>query len=231
MLSCYQYLLPDSRKRSKKDNLYIFDSTGIALFQEILKASGLSCSDGKRKGSIKVHTLLHSVSDAPTMVRYSLSAQSDVTFLKHMQLPCGSVIVFDKGCLGYRSYTLFTHDGVTFVTRNNDRSVYQIVLEHAVNTYQQKMGIQKDQLNIMGYPYNKKAVQVPSRLITYTDPHTQKQFQFLTSNITLAPLTIANFYRQRWRIEIFFKRIKQNYPLHYFQGDNEYAIKIQIWVH
>ncbi|HEX7846990.1 MAG TPA: transposase [Chitinophagaceae bacterium] len=81
----------------------------------------------------------------------------------------------------------------------------------------------------LGYTYLKKAVQVPARLITYTDPTTQKTYQFLTNNIKLAPLTIANYYRQRWQIETFFKRIKQNYPLQYFLGDNPNAIKIQIW--
>lgn len=229
LLSRYQSLLPDSRKKAKKDNLYIFDSTSIALFQEILKASGLSCTDGKRKGGIKVHTLLHSASDSPTMVRYSPAAQSDVTFLKQVQLPRGSVIVFDKGYLDYRSYNRFTQDGVTFVTRHHDRSVYQIIRQQPVNAYQQKQGIQRDELIILGYTYNKKAVQVPSRLITYADPQTQKQYQFLTNNTQLAPVTIANYYRQRWQIETFFKRIKQNYPLHYFLGDNENAIKIQIW--
>jgi Transposase DDE domain/Domain of unknown function (DUF4372) len=229
LLSRYRSLLPDSRRKAKKDNLYIFDSTSIALFQEILKASGLSCADGKRKGGIKVHTLLHSASDCPTMIRYSPSAQSDVTFLKQVQLPRGSVIVFDKGYVDYRSYNRFTHDGVTFVTRHHDRSVYQIIQEKAVNTYQQKQGVQRDELIILGYTYNKKAVQVPSRLITYTDPHTQKQYQFLTNDTRLAPATIANYYQQRWQIETFFKRIKQNYPLQYFLGDNENAIKIQIW--
>lgn len=229
LLSRYQSLLPDSRKKTKRDNLYIFDSTSIALFKEILKASGLSGADGKRKGGIKVHALLHSASDAPTMIRYSPSAQSDVTFLKEVHLSPGSVIVFDKGYMDYRSYNRFTQTDVTFVTRLDDRSVYRTTDQKEVNTYQQKQGVQRDELIILGYTYHKKAVQVPSRVVTYTDPHTQKQFKFLTNNTRLAPITIANYYRQRWQIETFFKRIKQNYPLNYFLGDNENAIKIQIW--
>lgn len=229
LLSRYQSLLPDSRKKTKKDNLYIFDSTSIALFQEILKASGLSGADGKRKGGIKVHTLLHSASDSPTMIRYSPSAQSDVTFLKQVKLPRRSVLVFDKGYMDYNSYNRFTSDGVTFVTRLDDRSVYRIIQQQDVNTHQQKQGVQRDELIILGYTYRKKAIQVPSRIVTYTDPHSLKQFQFLTNNNQLAPATIANYYRQRWQIETFFKRIKQNYPLQYFLGDNENAIKIQIW--
>jgi hypothetical protein len=96
LLDKYRAVLPDSRKRSKKNNLYIFDSTSIALFQEILKGSGLSSQDGRRKGGIKVHTLLHASSNVPVMVRYSASAEPDSKFLKQVHLPQGSVVVFDK---------------------------------------------------------------------------------------------------------------------------------------
>ena len=228
LLSRYRSVLPDSRHH-KKDNLYIFDSTSIALFREILKASGSSSATGKRKGGIKVHTLLHSRQDAPVMIRYSPSAQSDVTFLKDVQLPLGSVVVFDRGYCDYRTYNRFTDNNVTFVTRHRDRSVYRLLEQRPISDCQQSQGINSDWLIKLGYDYLKKAVQVQCRLITYTDPVTQKQYQFLTNNTRLAPLTIANYYRQRWQIETFFKRIKQNYPLQYFLGDNENAIKIQIW--
>src|SRR5690606_16376629 len=74
-----------------------------------------------------------------------------------------------------------------------------------------------------------KAVKVPCRLISYTDPVLKKKLKFITNNKTLSPLSIAGYYRQRWQIETFFKRIKQNYPVAYFLGDSENAIKIQIW--
>ncbi|AXY73825.1 IS4 family transposase [Paraflavitalea soli] len=229
LLARYERILPDSRQQNKQGNLYIFDSTSIALFQEILKASGLSCKDGRRKGGIKVHTLLHSERDTPVMIRYSPAAQSDVTFLKEVQLAKGSVIVFDKGYCDYRTYNRFIGDEVTFVTRLYSRSVYQVLEQRLVSVDQQQLGVQDDHLIMLGYTYLKKAVQVPARLITYIDPGTQKQYQFLTNNTELDPLTIANYYRQRWQIETFFKRIKQNYPLQYFLGDNANAIKIQIW--
>lgn len=229
LLARYERVLPDSRQQNKERNLYIFDSTSIALFQEILKASGLSCKDGKRKGGIKVHTLLHSERDAPVMVRYSPAAQSDVTFLKEVRLPKGSVVVFDKGYCDYRTYNRFIREEVTFVTRQHSRSVYKVLEQYPVSADQQQQGVQNDCIISLGYTYLKKAVQVPARLIDYTDPATQKQYKFLTNNKELPALTIANYYRQRWQIETFFKRIKQNYPLQYFLGDNANAIKIQIW--
>jgi hypothetical protein len=88
LLDRYKSLLPDSRKRSCKNNLYIFDSTTITLFQEILKTVGHAKADGRRKGGIKVHALLHAASDVPTMVHYSEAAASDVQFLKLVRASC-----------------------------------------------------------------------------------------------------------------------------------------------
>lgn len=229
LLKQYRSALPDSRKKSKKNNLYIFDSTSIALFQEILKGSGLANKDGKRKGGIKVHTLLHAGQDLPEMIIYSPAANSDVTYLKEVKLAQGSVVVFDKGYCDYRTYNRFTAEKVTFITRNLDRSVFEIEEEHSISELHQKQGITSDCSIILGYTYLKKAVQVPARMIGFSDPVTQKKYVFLTNNTRLAPITIANYYKQRWQIETFFKRIKQNYPLQYFLGDNANAIKIQIW--
>src|SRR5205814_1930111 len=184
-----------------------------------------SARDGRRKGGIKVHTLLHAGRDLPELIRYSAAADGDVKFLKEVPLARGSVVVFDKGYCDYRSYNRFTQEGVTFVTRHRDRSVYQVQEERAVNDQQRQQGVQSDRVVTLGYTYDKKAVQVPARLIAYIDPVTGRSYQFLTNNTRLSPLTIAGYYRQRWQIETFFKRIKQNYPLHYFLGDNENAIK------
>lgn len=225
----YQAILPDSRKRSKKNNLYIFDSTTITLFKEILKGSGLMNRDGKRKGGIKVHTLLHASSDVPVMIRYSQAINNDANFLKQVNLPPGSVIVFDKGYRDYSTYNRFTEDQITWVTRHRDSSIYKVKGNYPVNEYQQKCGVVADLDIILGHDHSKQATKVLARMIEYKDPNTNQRFTFITNNRKLAPFTIAQYYKQRWQIETFFKRIKQNYPVHYFLGDNENAIKIQIW--
>ena len=229
LLAKYKAILPDSRRHSKKNNLYIFDSTSIALFQEILKGSGMSKQDGRRKGGIKVHTLLHAKSDVPVMMRYSAGADNDAKFLKQVQLPKNSVIVFDKGYRDYATYNRFTGDQITWVTRHRDSSIYKIKTRYPVKEYQSKNGIKADWQIELGHDHSKKAIKVQARMVSYRDPVSSKHFYFITNNFQLAPLTIANYYRQRWQIETYFKRIKQNYPLHYFLGDNENAIKIQIW--
>lgn len=229
LLSKYSPLLPDSRKRSKKNNLYLFDSTSIALFQEILKGSGMAQQDGRRKGGIKVHTLLHAASDAPVMIRYSAGADNDAKFLKEVQLPKRSVIVFDKGYRDYSTYNRFSAEHITWVTRHRDSSIYKIRKRCKISERQSNQGIKADWHIQLGHDHSKKAVKVKARMVSYRDLRTGKHFYFITNNFELSPLTIANYYRQRWQIETFFKRIKQNYPVQYFLGDNENAIKIQIW--
>lgn len=229
LLSRYQAVLPDSRKKSRKNNVYIFDSTTIALFQEILKGSGMSKQDGRRKGGIKVHTLLHTVSDVPVMVRFSAGAANDASFLKYVQLPKGSVVVFDKGFRDYRTYNRFETEQITWVTRHRDSSIYKIKERRPVNEQQHKNGVKTDWIIELGHNHSKKARKVQARMIHYRDPLTSKSFYFITNNLRLAPYTIAQYYRQRWQIETFFKRIKQNFPVQYFLGDNENAIKTQIW--
>lgn len=229
LVSKYSSILPDSRRGSRKNNLYIFDSTSIALFEEILKGSGLSKLDGKRKGGIKVHTLLHAATDTPVMVRYSASAASDMAFLKQVQLPKRSVIVFDRGYRDYTTYNRFTDQQITWVTRHRDSSVYKIKQRCPINEHQKSNGVTADWHIELGHDHSPKAVKVKARMVNYKDSATGKRYCFITNNFKLKPLTIAHYYRRRWQIEVFFKRIKQNYPLHYFLGDNENAIKIQIW--
>ena len=227
LLQRYKDFLPDSRKRSRKNNLYIFDSTSIALFQEILKAAGMSKDNGQRKGGIKVHTLLHAGSDVPTMIRYSAAADNDTKFLKEVKLPKHSVVVFDKGYRNYYQYNRLTQEGITWVTRHRDSSIFKVTQKLAVSDFQKQKGIVFDKSIQLGHQYQK--TKVDARLIKYFDPVGKRYFLFLTNNKERSSLSIANYYRQRWQIETFFKRIKQNYPLQYFLGDNENAIKIQIW--
>jgi Transposase DDE domain/Domain of unknown function (DUF4372) len=229
LLNRYKNLLPDSRSRSRKNNLYIFDSTSITLFQEILKGAGRSRDDGRRKGGIKVHTLLHSNQDVPTMIRFSAAAANDAKFLKEVQLARGSVIVFDKGYRNYPIYNRLSQQGVTWVTRHRDDSVYKIKKRSVVKDYQKQHGVKKDWVIELGHTHNKKATKVKARMVGYYDPIKKRHFEFISNNQELAPLTIAGYYEQRWQIETFFKRIKQNYPLQCFLGDTENAIQIQIW--
>lgn len=221
--------LPDSRKKKLDKKLYIVDSTTVSLFQEIMKTVGCKPNDGKRKGGFKVHTLIKADEDVPCFIRINSAASHDSPFMKHINLPQGSILTFDKGYVDYEQYNRFTRENVWIVTRIKDDAVWDIEKERVVSEYQQKMGVLSDQNVILGHHHSKKAIKVPARLVNYKDPVTGVPFMFLTNNRTLKPHTIANIYQKRWQIELLFKRLKQNYPLRYFLGDNENAIRIQTW--
>jgi hypothetical protein len=229
LLQDYGDFLPDSRACKKRNSLYIFDATTITLFKETLQGTGLADMNGKRKGGIKVHTLIRSDQDVPCMVRYSAATSNDSQFLRHVHLAKGSVIVFDKGYPNYSSYLRFTTEGVTWVTRLRSRMVYEVVKENMVQPQHNSQGVQSDTRIILGHSHKKGALKVRARLIRYRDPQTGKLLEFITNNMRLSPLNVANYYRKRWQIELLFKRIKQNFSLKYFLGDSENAIKNQIW--
>lgn len=225
----YGQFLSDSRGKSKAAKLYIFDSTTITLFQEVLKAAGSSPLNGKRKGGIKVHTLIRSDQDVPCMIRFSPGAANDMRFLNEIHLPKGSVIVFDKGYNDYKTFNRFSKEGVSWVTRLHKHLVYKKLADHDITEAQQGKGVLYDQQIILGVQYKPGKPKVRARLVTFIDPESGKTFEFVTNNFKMAPATIAAIYKKRWQIELLFKRIKQNYPLKYFLGDSENAIRIQIW--
>ena len=230
LLGKYSNILSDSRRRVRgQKELYIFDSTTITLFQEVLRGAGIRSLNGKRKGGIKVHTLLKSDQDVPIMIRFSPSAHADSTFLKEVKLPAGSIIVFDKGYNHYPTLNGFSKDGVNWVTRLRKDAVFDLIEDRKVSALQHSKGVLHDKEIALGHHHDKNSTKVRARLIIYRDPETNMELEFLTNNFRMAPSTIAALYRKRWQIEVLFKRLKQNYPLKYFLGDSENAIQIQIW--
>lgn len=225
----YSWFLSDSRCPDRKTKTYIFDSTTITLFQEVLKGTGLADSAGRRKGGIKVHTLIRSDQDVPCMIRYSAACGNDVQFLKQVSVASGSVIIFDKGYPDYISYNRFSDNKITWVTRKRINTAYTITGNRHIEDRQRAQGIKKDSDILIGHHHNKQAIKVKARLIVYKDPITKQQLEFITNNTRMHPSTIADLYKKRWQIELLFKRFKQNYPLQYFLGESENAIKIQIW--
>lgn len=220
----YAPFLSDSRKNSKASKLYIFDATTISLFQEVLRTSGKNPS-GKRKGGIKVHTLIRSDQDIPCMIRYSAAAANDSQFLKEVHLPKGSIIVFDRGYYDFTTLNRFTNDSITWVSRRRNLFTYKVLNDYPIED-NDKAIITSDQQIQLGWH---SAIKVVARLIKYRDIQSGEEYEFISNNFRMKAITIASLYKKRWQIELLFKRMKQNYPLKYFLGDSENAIKIQIW--
>mgnify|MGYP000846781728 CR=1 FL=1 len=224
----YRGFLPDSRSDKLSRRLVIIDSTTISLFQEILKAAGTRGLNGKKKGGIKVHTAIRAHEDVPFLVRFSSAASADVSFLKHVHLPKGSIVVMDRGYNSYKKLHEWSLSGVDWVTRLRADSKYEVTGEQIVTEEQKALGVRSDQHIKLGFK-NNVIQQVDGRIVRYYDQENKREFAFITNNRTWDPYQVAEIYKKRWQIELLFKRLKQNMPLNYFLGDNENAIKIQIY--
>lgn len=227
----YYGFSPDSRLKGKlNERLFIVDSTTITLFSEVFKACGNAMANGRKKGGVKAHTLIRAKDDVPCFVHLTQAATSDRTIMPGLNLPPGSILVMDKGYNHYIPMAQWTKQNVTWVTRLNARACWEVLEELPVSEKFKDNGVISDKLVILGNRTRKAKVPLQeARIVVYYDQASGKTFEFLTNNKELSALTIAGIYKRRWQIESLFKRIKQNFQLHNFLGDNQNAIKIQIW--
>lgn len=224
-------VLPDTLPKGRiSDSIFIVDSTTVTLFSEVFKACGNANANGKKKGGVKAHMLIRAKDDMPSFVHITEAAANDKTVMPRLNLPKGSVLVMDKGYNSYLPMAAWTKQGVTWITRLNKRARWECVEERQVSEKMAAKGIRRDRYIVLGNPEKANKVPLqPARLITYYDQETGREFEFLTNNKEFAALTIAGIYKRRWQIEILFRRIKQNFQLSNFLGDNQNAIKIQLW--
>lgn len=227
----YYSHLPDSlRGCSKADRLFIIDSTTISLFSTALRGAGSYGLNGKKKGGIKAHVLMRAKDSLPCFVRLTEASQNDGRFLEHLSLPKGSIVVMDRGYRRYQEFLQWSRQGVRWITRLNQRAVYEMVKDQRISPEQNKAGVKQDCIIALGNPRTAHLNEVQkARLVSFVDPESQKQYQFLTNDLISSGLTIAALYKKRWQIELLFKSIKQNFNLQDFLGDSENAIRVQVW--
>ena len=230
LYNSYQPIISDSRQQySWEKRLEIIDSSTITLFKAILTCVGREPSNGKRKGGIKVHTQINLQENVPKIIWFSAATTHDKKFLKHIQLEKGKIAVFDKGYNDYKTFDEFTENGIFFVTRLKSNASYESVKENEI-PYYIDYGVIKDEIIRVDVKENGKYLKTMElRKIAYWDDENKRCFEFITNLIGMNAGHIALIYKKRWQIELLFKQLKQNFPLKYFLGDNENAIKIQIW--
>ena len=230
LLKQYQANISDSRNTYSWENrLEIIDSSTISLFKDILSCVGREPASGKRKGGIKVHTQINLQEQVPKLIWFSAATTHDKQFLKHLQLEKGKIAVFDKGYNDYKTFDDFNQKGIFFVTRLKTNAAYQSVLENDIPNYIDS-GVIKDEIISLEVKENGKYLKtINLRKVAYWDDESKRCFEFLTNLHGMNAGHIALIYRKRWQIELLFKQLKQNFPLKFFLGDNENAIKIQIW--
>ena len=231
LYSLYKPSISDSSlPKAVLDKLFLLDATVFGLFKAILKTSGRHADNGKKKGGIKKNTVLNGATLMPHFIEFSAAADHDQQIFKALKLPAGSYIIFDKGYNNYKQFAAFSRASVFFITRQKENAVYQTITE-CLHDSSSADAILKEAIIIQEYTDEQgNKQQLRLRRIAWWDEQQQKAYEFITNNFELDAPTIAKLYQYRWQIELFFKKLKQNFPLQYFVGDNQNAIEIQIWV-
>ena len=229
LLHQYGEVLSDTRiQKVLNKQVKIVDSSTISLFKDILSCVGRKSKSGKSKGGIKVHTVINADEIVPNLVWFSPATTHDHNFLKKLKCDDNTVYVFDKGYNNYKAFSHFTENKTGFVTRIKDNALYEEieVLEIPERTHS---GVLSDKIIEVEIKNGNEKTKLKLRKVTFYDRENKREFEFLTNLFELRADLIAGLYKIRWQIELLFKQLKQNFPLRYFLGDNENAIKIQIY--
>ena len=226
-------LISDSRSRKCPkwmNRLQIIDSTTISLFFNLLfKGVGRHPKTGKKKGGIKVHTIIHANEGVPSDIKFTSAATNDSFMLKPSHLSKGDILAMDRAYIDYEKFEKLTQRGVIYVTKMKKSLKYQITSDVI---YQTPNGLMEVRVQYVTFTKQTKDgfINHNARIITYADEKKHKLISLLTNDMDSDPNEIIAIYRQRWEIELLFKQIKQNFPLKYFYGESANAIKIQIWI-
>ena len=206
-----------------KQTVYALDSSTIDLCLSVFPWARFR----KTKGAVKLHTLLDLRGDIPTFIWITDGKIHDVNVLDHLIPEPGAIYVMDRAYLDFRRLYQLHQCSAIFVTRSKTNTGLRRLYSHKVD---KNTGVKSDQTVALSGFYSNKDYPDKLRRIKYFDAGKNRSFVFLTNQFTLPPLTIAELYRYRWRVEIFFKWIKQHLRIKSFYGTSENAVKTQIWI-
>ena len=204
-------------------SLYALDSTTIDLCLALFPWARFR----SHKAAVKMHTLLDLHGNIPAFIHVSEGKLHDVNMLDRIEIEPGAYYVLDRGYLDFKRLYRFTLGSAFFVTRSKKNVLLQRRYSHPVD---KSTGVSSDQTVILTSFASASVYPDALRRVSYRDPATGKRLRFLTNNFTLPALTIAEIYKQRWQVELFFKWIKQHLRIKAFFGTGENAVKTQIWI-
>ena len=230
LIEYFKPLLSVSRKEKISfEKFYAFDSTTIALFSDIMKGVGRNPKgEGKKKGGLKVHMLTDIHADTAIFAKISEAKMHDKKFLQHLNPSKGSMLVFDKAYNYYKQFAEWTEEGVYFVCRlkeNAKAEVQDVILDKKLK--RDESGVYRIEHIHLKYKEDKLEKTLCLRLVFYRDEQGRK-YKFITNNWDITAEEVALIYKYRWTIETTFKKLKQNFQLHFFYSDTENGIKTQI---
>lgn len=234
----YQSFLSDSRTFGLTfKEVLLIDSTTIRLFSDVLKGVGRNPkNDGKKKGGLKVHMLIDAVQSVGRFIKITAAKVHDKNFLKEIELNPHSMVVFDRAYNFYQQFALWTDKQVFFVTRMKKNAVYMVIemLQENKKVKGKAMVLKEETIEIMYTPVDgsgkktKTSKKLRLKKVCYQDEK-NRYYEFITNHMESTAEEVAFLYKKRWGIELLFKKMKQNFQLHYFYGENENAIRTQVW--
>lgn len=227
LLKQCQEVASSDREFKFKNPLYILDSSTISLCLSLFDWAKYS----KTKGALKLHMILDSRTMLPEIINITEGCANDIATAKQIninKLEKGSILVFDRGYIDYKWWSELDQKEITFVSRTKKSQNIFLVGQHKKGTLEK--GIIADEVVAFGSfgafgRYDKYL-----RRIRYWDEEKQKEYEYLTNNFELTAKQIADIYKDRWQIELFFKWIKQNLKIKTFLGTSRNAVMSQIWV-
>ena len=228
----FAYLLIDQAKELYRDNkffkeldetVYALDSTTIDLCLSLFPWAKFR----KTKGAVKIHTLLNLQNNIPSFFSITDGSVHDVNILDELVTEIGAFYVIDKGYVDFERLYSLNISSAYFVTRAKTNLQFKRVYSHQVD---KSLGLICDQSIVLSGFYSSKNYPEKIRRIKYFDSENNRRLVFLTNNFHLPAITIANLYKQRWQIELFFKWIKQNLKIKSFYGNSSNAVKTQVCI-
>ena len=206
-----------------EQSLYALDSTTIDLCLTLFPWARFR----QHKAAVKMHTLLDLHGNIPTFIRITDGKVHDVNLLDELLPEAGAFYVMDRGYIDFQRLYFFTLCSAFFVVRTKENVLLQRRYSHTVD---KSTGVRSDHTVILTAMESAKVYPDALRRVSYFDAETNKPLKFLTNNFTLPALTIAQTYRCRWQVELFFRWIKQHLRIKSFFGTSENAVKTQIWI-
>jgi len=204
-------------------SLYALDSTTIDLCLSLFPWAKFR----QHKAAVKMHTLLDLHGNIPTFIRVTSGAVHDVNLLDEILPEAGAFYVMDRAYIDFQRLFVLTLSSAFFVVRTKSNVLLERRYSHPVD---KSTGVLSDQTVILSSVESATAYPDPLRKVSYFDAERNKRLKFLTNNFTLPARTVADIYRQRWQVELFFKWIKQHLRIKAFYGTSENAVKTQIWI-
>ena len=204
-------------------SLYALDSTTIDLCLSLFPWAKFR----KHKAAVKMHTLLDLHGNIPTFISITDGKVHDVNILDEILPEAGAIYVMDRGYIDFERLYVFTLSSAFFVVRTKSNILLQRRYSHPVD---KSTGVRSDHTVILSAFDSAKVYPDALRRVSYLDVETRKRFKFLTNNFALPALTIAQIYKSRWQVELFFRWIKMHLRIKAFYGTSENAVKTQIWI-